>query len=119
MINKLIDLIRSIYGEGYLPLHKAKLSYTDDKMVRSCFEPGGKTDCYGAQVAYFEHQISEYTGSAHVIATCSGLLRFMLLCLYPINLLTGVFRITPSRRLKMLWNRQKLYINIWTYLKLT
>ena len=68
MIEKLVELIRDIYGTGEIKLHHANITDEDRKAIADC----ERMDCYGKEVEMFEDQLKEYTGAKHVIATCSG-----------------------------------------------
>lgn len=70
MIRDLIHLIRKIYGDGEVKLHPAKITKEDRLSVEVAMMD--RADCYGSTVSYFEAALSEYTGSKHVIVTCSG-----------------------------------------------
>jgi perosamine synthetase len=69
MLSDLIKLIRLIYGEGLIKLHRYIPKDPDQLNV---FKSIGHADCYGKEVDKFEAMLSEYTGAKHVIATCSG-----------------------------------------------
>jgi len=70
MIRDLIKLIRSIYGDGKIKLHAAKMTNDDMFFVNEAMKD--RVDCYGFYVREFEQELAEYTRSKHVIATCSG-----------------------------------------------
>lgn len=70
MIKDLIKLIRGIYGDGEVYLHRAKVTEEDIRFVEEAMR--NRVDCYGLHVKEFERELAEYTRSKHVIVTSSG-----------------------------------------------
>lgn len=71
MFEALIDLIKSIYGKGPVPLHAPVLNDEDRRKVLEAID-SGFVSSVGPHVTQFEKELSEYTGSNHVVAVVNG-----------------------------------------------
>jgi perosamine synthetase len=67
----LIELVRSIYGEGFIPLHRPVFEGRERQYLVDCID-SNFVSSVGAKVGEFERQIARFTGSRFGIATVNG-----------------------------------------------
>lgn len=67
----LIDLVRSIYGEGIIPLHRPIFEGNEKPYLAECID-SNFVSSVGAKVTEFEERIAAFTGSKFAIATVNG-----------------------------------------------
>jgi aminotransferase in exopolysaccharide biosynthesis len=67
----LIDLVRSVHGEGAIPLHRPALEGNARKYLIECVD-SNFVSSVGARVSDFEQQIAEFTDARFAIATVNG-----------------------------------------------
>lgn len=68
---KLLDFIRSIYGEGFIPLHEPRFNGNEKKYLNECID-STFVSSVGKFVDRFEEVICEYTGARYAVATVNG-----------------------------------------------
>jgi perosamine synthetase len=66
-----IEFVRSIYGEGFIPLHRPVFDGNEKRYLVECID-SNFVSSVGARVAEFEQEIAAFTGSKHAIATVNG-----------------------------------------------
>ncbi len=71
MFDKIIDLIRSIYGKGDVPLHAPVLSNADREGVLEAIDCGFVSSV-GPHVTQFENELALFTGATKAIAVVNG-----------------------------------------------
>lgn len=65
------DLIRSIYGEGVIPLHRPVFQGNEKQYLTDCIE-SNFVSSVGERVTDFEQQLATFTGAPYAIATVNG-----------------------------------------------
>ncbi len=70
-MKQIIEFIRSIYGDGPIPLHEPYLNNIDESYVTQCLQ-SGFVSSVGKEITEFEKQIADYTGSAYAVAIVNG-----------------------------------------------
>lgn len=73
-INRLVpvvDFVRSIYGEGNIPLHRPVFDGAEKPYLAECID-SNFVSSVGKRVAEFEEKVGEFTGATHAIATVNG-----------------------------------------------
>lgn len=71
MYDELIAFIRSMYGEGFIPLHEPRFVGNEKKYLEECID-STFVSSVGKFVDQFEQMLCEYTGSNHAVATMNG-----------------------------------------------
>jgi perosamine synthetase len=71
MFEKIISFIRSIYGQGDIPLHVPVLNDEDRKGVLEAIDCGFVSSV-GPHVTQFENELSTFTGSKKTVAVMNG-----------------------------------------------
>lgn len=71
MYQKEIDFIRSLYGEGFIPLHGATFAGNEKKYLDECIDTTFVSSV-GEFVNRFEAGIAEYTGVAKAVVCVNG-----------------------------------------------
>jgi perosamine synthetase len=66
-----IDLVRSIYGSGFIPLHRPVFEGNEKRYLIDCID-SNFVSSVGAKVTEFEQQIAAFTGVRFAIATVNG-----------------------------------------------
>ena len=66
-----VDLVRSIYGDGFIPLHRPVFEGNEKQYLLDCID-SNFVSSVGAKVVEFEQQIAAFTGSKYAIATVNG-----------------------------------------------
>ena len=70
-IESLISLVRGIFGEGAIPLHRPVFEGNEKKYLADCIDSNFVSSA-GAFVTDFENRIAKFTGSRFAIATMNG-----------------------------------------------
>ena len=66
-----VDLVRDIYGEGLVPLHRPVFAGGEREALVRCID-SNFVSSVGPEVGAFESGIAGYTGASHAIATVNG-----------------------------------------------
>ena len=66
-----VDFIRSIYGEGSIPLHRPVFEGNERQYLTDCID-SNFVSSVGAKVTEFERQIAAFTGATYAVATVNG-----------------------------------------------
>ena len=66
-----VDFVRSIYGDGFIPLHCPVFEGNEKQYLLDCID-SNFVSSVGAKVVEFEQQIAAFTGSKYAIATVNG-----------------------------------------------
>ena len=66
-----VNFIRSIFGEGFIPLHRPVFEGNERKYLVDCID-SNFVSSVGAKVAEFEQQVASFTGARFAIATVNG-----------------------------------------------
>lgn len=66
-----VDFIRSIYGQGNIPLHRPVFEGREKEFLIECID-SNFVSSVGAKVTEFERQIAAFTGSLYAVATVNG-----------------------------------------------
>ncbi len=67
----LVDLVRSIFGEGFIPLHRPVFEGNEKQYLADCID-SNFVSSVGAKVTEFEQRIAAFTGSKFAVATVNG-----------------------------------------------
>ena len=67
----LVAMIRSIYGEGFIPLHRPVFEGRERQYLVDCID-SNFVSSVGARVTEFERQVAAFTGTRFAIATVNG-----------------------------------------------
>jgi perosamine synthetase len=68
---KIIDFIRSIYGDGFIPLHRPIFEGNERKYLVECID-SNFVSSIGLKVVEFEKYVADFTGAKFAIATVNG-----------------------------------------------
>jgi len=71
MLDQVIALVREIYGDGFIPLHRPVFEGNEKQYLLDCID-SNFVSSVGAKVVEFEQQIAAFTGSKYAIATVNG-----------------------------------------------
>jgi aminotransferase in exopolysaccharide biosynthesis len=71
MFNEVICFIRSLYGEGFIPLHEPKFIGNEKKYLNECID-STFVSSVGKFVDKLEEDLCRFTGSKFAVATMSG-----------------------------------------------
>src|SRR4051812_46913455 len=71
LAKRLLGLVRLIYGDGFIPLHRPVFEGNEKQYLIDCIE-SNFVSSVGAKVTEFEQQIAGFTGSKFAIATVNG-----------------------------------------------
>lgn len=66
-----IALVREIFGEGFIPLHRPVFEGNERQYLIDCVD-SNFVSSVGAKVTEFEHQVAAFTGSRFAVATVNG-----------------------------------------------
>ena len=69
-----IDLVRNIYGDGSIPLHRPVFYGNEKQYLTECIG-SNFVSSVGARVTEFEQKIAAFTGARYAIATVNGTCR--------------------------------------------
>lgn len=67
----LIQQVRAIYGEGFIPLHRPVFEGNEKQYLIDCID-SNFVSSVGAKVTEFEERIAAFTGAKYAIATVNG-----------------------------------------------
>jgi perosamine synthetase len=68
---ELVDFTRSIYGEGFIPLHRPVFAGNEKQYLTDCID-SNFVSSVGAKVTEFEQQVAAFTGARFAVATVNG-----------------------------------------------
>ncbi|MDO1528150.1 LegC family aminotransferase [Fulvimonas sp. R45] len=71
MFETIIDLTRSIYGDGFIPLHRPVFDGNEKQYLIDCID-SNFVSSVGKRVTEFEQKIAAFTGAKHAVATVNG-----------------------------------------------
>jgi perosamine synthetase len=71
MFEDVVSFVRSLYGEGFIPLHEPRFIGNEKKYLNDCID-STFVSSVGKYVDQFEKMICEITGSKFAIATVNG-----------------------------------------------
>ena len=71
MNQKVIDLIRGLYLNGFVPLHRPVFEGNEKQYLIDCID-SNFVSSVGAKVVEFEQHIASFTGAKYAIATVNG-----------------------------------------------
>jgi len=71
LFQPVVDLIRSIYGEGFVTLHRPVFEGNEKQYLIDCID-SNFVSSVGARVTEFEQQIAAFTGVKYAVATVNG-----------------------------------------------
>jgi aminotransferase in exopolysaccharide biosynthesis len=66
-----VDFIRSIYGQGNIPLHRPIFDGAERQYLVECID-SNFVSSVGKRVTEFEEKITTFTGAKHAVATVNG-----------------------------------------------
>jgi perosamine synthetase len=66
-----VDLVRDIFGQGFIPLHRPVFEGNEKQYLIDCID-SNFVSSVGAKVTEFEQQVAEFTGARFAIATVNG-----------------------------------------------
>ena len=66
-----VAFARSIFGEGFVPLHRPVFEGNERQYLVDCID-SNFVSSVGAKVSEFEHSVAELTGSKYAVATVNG-----------------------------------------------
>lgn len=67
----IIDFVRGIYGDGFIPLHRPVFEGNEKQYLVECID-SNFVSSVGAKVAAFEDGVAAFTGSRFAVATVNG-----------------------------------------------
>jgi len=67
----IVDFSRSIYGDGFIPLHRPVFEGNEKQYLIDCID-SNFVSSVGARVTEFEQQIASFVGAKHAVATVNG-----------------------------------------------
>ena len=70
-IDDLIALIKEIYGEGFVSLHRPVFEGNEREYLKECID-SNFVSSVGTRVQEFENHCSQYTGVKHSVSTVNG-----------------------------------------------
>ena len=68
---KFTAFVHSIYGEGFIPLHRPLFSEDEKLAVAECIDSNFVSSA-GKEIEVFEGTIADFTGAKYAIATVNG-----------------------------------------------
>ena len=71
LAESVVDLVRGIYGEGFIPLHRPILGQREKEYLAQCID-SNFVSSVGELVADFEAAICRFTGAGFAVATVNG-----------------------------------------------
>ena len=71
MFDDVVKFIRSLYGEGFIPLHEPRFIGNERKYLLDCID-STFVSSVGEYVNRFEQDVAEYTGAKFAVATMNG-----------------------------------------------
>lgn len=70
-ISRVVEFVRSIYGEGPIPLHRPVFKGNEKRYLSDCID-SNFVSSVGARVGEFEQAITAFTGTTYAVATVNG-----------------------------------------------
>ena len=70
-LNKIIDMVRSLYSDDFIPLHRPIFNGNEKKYLIDCVD-SNFVSSVGEYVTKFENQISDYVNAEFGIAIVNG-----------------------------------------------
>jgi len=67
----IVDFVRTIYGDGFLPLHRPIFEGNEKRYLTECID-SNFVSSVGQQVVEFEGQVANFVGARHAVATVNG-----------------------------------------------
>ncbi|QEE25634.1 LegC family aminotransferase [Rhodanobacter glycinis] len=67
----IVDLTRTIYGEGFIPLHRPVFDGNEKQYLIDCID-SNFVSSVGARVTEFEQRMAAFTGAKYAVATVNG-----------------------------------------------
>ncbi|WP_233398512.1 LegC family aminotransferase [Luteimonas sp. MC1828] len=71
LFQPMVDLVRSMYGGGFIPLHRPAFEGNERQYLVDCID-SNFVSSVGARVVEFEQQIAAFTGANFAVATVNG-----------------------------------------------
>src|SRR4249919_3434090 len=71
LFQPVVDFVRSIYGGGFIPLHRPVFEGNERQYLVECID-SNFVSSVGARVVEFEQQIAAFTGAKYAVATVNG-----------------------------------------------
>ncbi|KIQ97489.1 LegC family aminotransferase [Lysobacter sp. A03] len=71
MNQEIVDLVRDIYGDSFVPLHRPVFEGNERQYLVDCID-SNFVSSVGAKVTAFEQQVAAFTGSRYAVATVNG-----------------------------------------------
>jgi perosamine synthetase len=68
---RIVELVRSIYGQGYIPLHRPVFKGNEKRYLAECID-SNFVSSIGKKVNEFERGIASFLGVKHAIAVANG-----------------------------------------------
>jgi perosamine synthetase len=66
-----VDFVRSIFGESFVPLHRPMFEGNEKQYLNDCID-SNFVSSVGAKVVEFEQQVASFTGAKYAVATVNG-----------------------------------------------
>lgn len=70
-INTLIEFVRGIYGQDYIPLHRPVFEGSERSRLIACID-SNFVSSVGAEVIEFENRVAKFIGCRYAVATVNG-----------------------------------------------
>lgn len=67
----IVDFVRSIYGDGFVPLHRPVFEGNERRYLVECID-SNFVSSVGPEIEQFERSVAEFTGAAFAVATVNG-----------------------------------------------
>ena len=67
----IVDFVRSIYGDDYIPLHRPVFEGNERKYLVDCVD-SNFVSSVGAEIGEFEKRVADFTGARFAVATANG-----------------------------------------------
>ena len=71
LINKFINHVHKLFGDGYIPLHRPIFNGNEKEYLCDCID-SNFVSSVGSKVVEFENKIADFVGVKHAIATVNG-----------------------------------------------
>lgn len=71
MLDEFVDVVREIYGDGFVPLHRPIFSEREKNSVARVIDSNFVSSA-GKEIEIFEREIADFTGASYAIATVNG-----------------------------------------------
>ncbi|MEO8994598.1 MAG: LegC family aminotransferase [Rhodanobacter sp.] len=67
----MLEFVRSIYGDGFIPLHRPVFEGNEKQYLIDCID-SNFVSSVGKRVVEFEQKVAAFTGAKHAVATVNG-----------------------------------------------